>query len=183
MAHEQDIFADRIARLQARHLTQGHGTAAAQSGQSAFKRQLGYLSSVVCAGLVGFVSVALTRLILLHTMGPPDSAANPDFVMIIEGVAALSLTVLFACLLRLSGAAQTVVAAAGFWFALLGMHNLVHHHPDGWAALYSEQWAWRTIQMTEPNSIYFRGSSYDVSGFLSGSGDDANPPKVKINRF
>jgi len=176
----QDIFASRIGRLRDQHAPAAAGTRGGQSGSA---RLLGLASSMICACLLGMLAVALTRLALLHIVGPPDPDANADIVMLAEGGIALGATVLAAYMLRLTASAHVVLAGFGFWIALLGMHNLVHRYPEGWTMLYSERWVWYVTQMTEPNTLYFRGNSYDLGNILAFATRDGSKPEIKINRF
>jgi len=184
VAQEQELFAARIARLHAAHETQPSASGiVGQAQQSGHARRFGYISSLLSACLIGFLAVAVTRLILLHLIGAPDPTSDADIVMLTEGGMSVCLTVMCAYLLRLTGSLHMVLVALGFWAGLLGMHNLVHHHPEGWALLYSERWVWQTTQMTEPNSIYFRGDSIDLGSVITFSGGQDSKPDIKINRF
>ncbi|WP_299139895.1 hypothetical protein [uncultured Tateyamaria sp.] len=193
MAHGQDIFAERLARLNDTH---GHrqkqqtATARAARGRTPdWVRNMVYPGSLVGACFVGILTVILSRYVMFHMNGAPDPDGDADLTMLMDGGLALAIAFVLRNALNMSSKEHLACKTAGIWIALTCMHNLVHAYPMTWANAFSPEWVERTVEMTEPKSIFFRGMSFT----LDDKAPEAEPvntdpsiptskPEIKINR-
>ena len=182
MAEGQEMFAARVARLEAQGVAhnQMYLNATTQTGLGA---QLGALSALICAAFLGFISIVAARYVLFLTQGEPNPAADIHVTFLTETCIALAFCFVGSALLKLRAPLHMVIINVFFWGTMVAMHNLVHAFPEIWSNLFSERWVWVVTQMTEPASIRFYGESHSIAGLLPELAGQDRPAEIKINRF
>ena len=187
MAHGQDVFAERLARLGAEHgiraEIQTQKVRTAHGSRPEWVTNLGYPASIVGACILGIIAVALSRYCMFVINGVPDPNADPDMTMIIDGALAFAIGFALRMAFLMTDKVHLAAKTVGIWIALTCMHNLVHEFPAPWSHAFSEEWVSRTTQMTEPRSFYVRGFSFTLDGPMAADAAESEKPQVKINRF
>ncbi|WP_299047931.1 hypothetical protein [uncultured Tateyamaria sp.] len=197
MAQGQDIFAERLARLNETHAERdARQRAAAQVARGHtpdWVRNMVYPGSIVGALVVGILTVVLSRYALFHVNGAPDPNADADMTMLMDGGLALAIAFVLRSALNLKAKEHLAAKTVGIWVALTCMHNLVHAYPSAWAVAFSPEWVDRTTEMTDPKSFYVRGFTFHIgdpeaapSDTVAEAGVEAVPsgkPEIKINRY
>ena len=187
MAHGQDAFSERLARLGAEHSAradmQTQQAKAAQGSRPEWVTNLAYPGSIVGACILGLLSVVISRYCMFHITGAPDPDADPDLTMIVDGALAFGIAFVLRMAFMMTDKVHLASKTVGIWIALTCMHNLVHDYPGLWSTAFSEEWVERTTEMTEPRSFYFRGYSFLFSGAMSAQETNPDKPEVKINRY
>lgn len=143
------------------------GTGSAVTGQ---RQALSHVSAV----LLGALSVLLARYTIYQLHSLPDRVPAPFTGMLgdtasaglimgaelaIGGVILLTLAMAF----NMATRAHLVCKFVGLWVATTMMHNLVHLYPEQWVMLFSWEWVDWVRSTTEPNSILFRGMSFELT--------------------
>ena len=189
MARTQDVFAERLARLDQTHSQRAQtqtATAQAQRGNRPdWVSNLGYPASIIGACLLGLLTVVMSRYVMFHLNGAPDPNADADMTMLIDGGLALAIAFVLRSAFHLTTKEHLAAKTVGIWIALTCMHNLVHAYPTVWSNAFSPEWVTRTTDMTEPRSFFFRGMSFKINGGTTEAADGASPakPEIKINRY
>ncbi|MEP2892131.1 hypothetical protein [Tateyamaria sp.] len=186
----QDVFAARLARLNSAHdQLKEEQVIAAQAERGFFPEwvhNLGYPGSMLLAGVIGFLTVLMSRYVVFHLNGVPGADADADLTMLIDGALAAVIAFVLRTALKMESKEHLACKAAGIWIGLTGMHNLVHAYPTIWENAFSPEWVEYTTELTEPKSFYVAGMSFVIGG-SSGNNEDADdlagqPQEIIINR-
>lgn len=160
MTWQDEMFVERLVRLDQNHSRRSK----LMSNRSVVPRwtvDLGRVATIFGAGLIGLLSVPLSRYAMFHSQGLGNSSANPELVMAIDGVFAFCIAFfLVRMVLSVSCMSHMIAQVAGIWIALTSMHNLVHSHPGFWAQAFSAEWVERMIRTTEPGTLYLLGTGF-----------------------
>lgn len=189
MARTQDVFAERLARLDQTHsqrMQAQTATAQAQRGsRPEWVSNLGYPASIVGACLLGLITVVMSRYVMFHLNGAPDPDADADMTMLIDGGLAFGIAFVLRNAFHMTAKEHLLAKTVGIWIALTCMHNLVHAYPTVWSHAFSPEWVTRTTDMTEPRSFFFRGMTFRIDGGETDAPEDtpAGKPEIKINRY
>ncbi len=165
MTWQDEMFAQRLDRLDKKQLRgrKLHQNQGAWVNRPRTRRNinLGLVVSIFGAGLIGLVSVPLSRLAMFHSRGLGNPADNEKLVMAIDGVFAFCVAYfLVRMMLTASSKAHMIAQVAGIWIALLTMHNFVHAQPELWSQAFSKEWVRNTIATTEPQTLYLFGTGF-----------------------
>ncbi len=186
MAHGQDAFANRLARLGETHAQrqdiQSLNAKTAQGSKPEWVSNLGYPASIVGACIVGLLTVVASRYIMFHINGTPNPNDDPDMTMIIDGALAFGLAFMLRTALHMKLKEHLAAKTVGIWIALTCMHNLVHAYPAVWSKAFSPAWVASVTEMTEPSSFFIRGMSFKINGQSSTEDSGAQKSEIKINR-
>lgn len=160
MTWQDEMFVERLVRLDQNHSRRSK----LMHNRSVIPRwtvDLGRVATIFGAGLIGVLSVPLSRYAMFHSQGLGNSSANPELVMAIDGVFAFCIAFfLVRMVLSVSCISHMIAQVTGIWIALTSMHNLVHSHPEFWAQAFSAEWVERMIRTTEPGTLYLLGTGF-----------------------
>lgn len=160
MTWQDEMFVERLVRLD-QNLTRRKRLMSARGPVPRWTLDLGRAASIAGAGLIGVLSVPLSRFAMFHSQGLGNSDANPELVMAIDGVFAFCIAFfLVRMVLSRSCTSHMIAQVAGIWAALTMMHNFVHAYPALWAQIFSAEWVERMIRTTEPGTLYLLGSGF-----------------------
>ena len=188
MARTQDVFAERLARLDQTHDQRVQAQAATAQAERGSRpdwvSNLGYPASILGACILGLITVVMSRYVMFHLNGVPDPNADPDMTMLIDGGLAFGIAFVLRSAFHLTTKEHLLAKTVGIWIALTCMHNLVHAYPTAWAYAFSPEWVAGTTDMTEPSSFFFRGMSFKIDGgtTVAPDGTETAKPEIKINR-
>ena len=129
------------------------------SARSTRRLSLTYPVKIAALFLAGMAAVLVARLIRFHFMGGTLAGDDPDFALMLDGGIAIAVAFCVGMLLRAKGSAFTTAKIVGIAAMIGCMHNLVHAAPGVFASVFSLEWVEEVVDMTEPNSILFRGNS------------------------
>ena len=163
MMWQDEVFVERLSRLDENHMRRK--SMKSRSAVSAKKTlDVRRVASISGAGMIGLLSVPLSRLAMFHSQGLGNSSANPELVMAIDGLFAFCIALfLVRMVLSVSCIHHMMGQVAGIWIALTTLHNAVHAYPDQWGQAFSPEWVAHVVQATEPNTLYLLGRSFQRS--------------------
>ena len=121
---------------------------------------LAYPMSLVGAFLIGMVAVFAARYARFHIMGGSMVGEDADIAMMMDGALAMGVGFVFRSFFRFEAKEFITAKTLGIFAMICLMHNLVHMAPGAFATLFDEDYVLMTLELTEPNSILFRGVSF-----------------------
>lgn len=121
---------------------------------------LGYPMSILGAFLLGMLAVFAARYARFHIMGGSMVGEDADIAMMIDGGLAMGVGFLFRSMFNFQAKEFVTAKTFGIVAMICVMHNLVHWAPEAFAVLFDVDYVLLTLEMTEPNSILFRGVSF-----------------------
>lgn len=124
---------------------------------------LGYPMSLVGAFLIGMIAVFAARYARFHIMGGSLVGEDADIAMMIDGALAFGVGFIFRSFFNFESQEYITAKTIGIAAMIALMHNLVHWAPGLFVGLFDEDYVLMTLEMTEPNSILFRGVSFVLS--------------------
>ena len=160
MMWQDEVFVERLSRLDENHMRRK--SMKSRSAVSAKKTlDVRRVASISGAGMIGLLSVPLSRLAMFHSQGLGNSSANPELVMAIDGLFAFCIALfLVRMVLSVSCIHHMMGQVAGIWIALTTMHNFVHAYPEFWVQAFSAEWVARIILPTDTGTLYLAGTGF-----------------------
>ncbi len=124
---------------------------------------LGYPMSILGAFLIGMIAVFAARYARFHIMGGSMVGEDADIAMMMDGALAFGVGFVFRSFFNFESQEYITAKTFGIFAMICLMHNLVHWAPGLFAGLFDVDYVLMTLEMTEPNSILFRGVSFVLS--------------------
>lgn len=160
MTWQDEVFVERLVRLDQGY-SRRNRLLTMRGPVPRWTLDLGRVASIIGAGIIGILSVPLSRYAMFHSQGLGNSNANPELVMAIDGVFAFCIAFfLVRMVLSVSCMAHMMAQVAGIWIALTTMHNFVHAYPEFWTQAFSAEWVERMIRTTDPGTLYLLGTGF-----------------------
>ncbi len=127
-----------------------------------WRENIKYPLSFVGAFLIGMVSVFIARFVRFHTTGGGlTDELGGELFLILDGAMALAIGFALRMAFNIHGKEHVMAKTAGILALGTTMHNLVHMQPELWAAMFSPEWVEEVTYFTDPNTIIFRGYSFE----------------------
>lgn len=140
-----------------------------------------YPLSLIGACLIGMIAVFAARYARFHILGGSMVGEDADIAMMMDGALAFGVGFIFRSFFNFESQEYITAKTVGIFAMIALMHNLVHWAPEVFVGLFDEDYVLMTLEMTEPNSILFRGVSF-VMGDASSSQASAMPTYIEIGR-
>lgn len=121
---------------------------------------LAYPLSILGAVLIGMIAVFAARYARFHLQGGTLVGEDADIAMMLDGALAFCVGFVFRSFFRFESQEFITAKTLGIAAMIALMHNLVHWAPGLFTGLFDADYVTATIEMTEPNSILFRGVSF-----------------------
>ena len=141
-----------------------NGKAAMRNGKTnaPVRSNLGYPLSILIAGIVGALSVIASRYIRFHVLGQDPGDMDPDFALAMDAMMGGAVAFVFREMLKLQGKVQATAQMVGIGAMICLMHNFVWEYPQVFEQLFSTEWVQTVQAETSPQSIYFRGITFQI---------------------
>ncbi|MDJ1008699.1 MAG: hypothetical protein QNJ13_12855 [Paracoccaceae bacterium] len=127
------------------------------------RENLAYPMSLVGAFFVGMLAVFAARYARFHIAGGSMVGEDADIAMMMDGALAMGVGFVFRSFFRFETKDYITAKTVGIAAMIALMHNLVHWAPGVFAGLFDEEYVEMTLELTEPNSILFRGMSFVIN--------------------
>jgi hypothetical protein len=122
-------------------------------------RKIAYPLIAILAFAIGIASNVLARLADFMLNGLPDGTENVDLMLGLHFVAALMISSIIGVFFRFSISDFMVTRMIGIGAGMIGLHNVVHTHPQYFEPIFSAAWVNYIINSTEAATIIWRGAS------------------------
>lgn len=143
---------------------------------------IAYPAGIVGAFLIGMFAVFAARYARFHIMGGSMVGEDADIAMIMDGALATGVGFIARSVFNFETKEHMMAKTIGIFAMICVMHNLVHWAPGLFTLLFDEDYVLLTLEMTEPNSILFRGVSFVVGEPQAAEASSVMPSRIQIGQ-